>query len=120
MPYLFMAITMVSMVATQILLRKGMLQVGSLSEAGGLFHFFLKAIINPYIIIAIFTTALAAGSWLIATSKAEISKIYPFMGLTFALVAILSWPILGESLNGWRWLGIGLITAGVFLVTGIK
>lgn len=112
-----MVITMVSMVATQILLRKGMLQVGDFSSySGGLLSFFLKAITKPYIIISIVTTAIAAGSWLIAVSKAEINQIYPFMGLTFVLVALLSWPFLGESITGWRWAGIGLVCAGVFLV----
>jgi len=107
---------MIAMVATQIMLRKGMLQVGDLSSYPGLISFFLKAITKPYIIISIFTTIIAAGSWLIALSKAEVSKIYPFMGLTFALVALFSWPLLQENISGWRWLGIGLVCVGVAFV----
>jgi uncharacterized membrane protein len=120
MPYLFLVITMAAMVATQILLRKGMFQVGDFSSSGGMAQFFLKAIINPYIIIGIVTTAIAAGSWLIALSKAEVSRIYPFMGMTFVFVALFSWLFLGESVTAWRWVGIGLITIGVFLVLGMK
>ena len=116
MPYLFMVITMFAMVATQILLRKGMLQVGDLSSHSGLVSFFLKTFSNPYIIISIFAGVIAVGSWLIAVSKAEINKIYPFMGLTFVFVALLAWPLLGESVTSWRWIGIGLVCLGVFLV----
>jgi drug/metabolite transporter (DMT)-like permease len=116
MPYVFMVITMVAMVITQLFLRKGMLEVGAFNSGTGLITFFLKAVTNPYIIIAIFTTAIAAGSWLIAVSKAEINRIYPFMGLTFVFVGLLSWPFLGESVNAWRWVGIALVCLGVILV----
>jgi uncharacterized membrane protein len=117
MPYLFMVITMVAMVATQLLLRKGMSQVGDLASHSGLVSFFFDAIKSPYILIAVVTTAIAAGSWLIAISKAEINRIYPFMGLTFVFVALLSWPILGESVSSWwRWVGIGFVCVGVTMV----
>lgn len=121
MPYVYMIITLVAMVAAQIFLKKGMLQVGPFSgNLGNLWAFFLKIFSQPYILLAIVCVIISALSWMIAVSREEISRIYPFMGLTFALVALFSWMFLGESLNLWRWLGIALITSGVFLVLGVK
>jgi drug/metabolite transporter (DMT)-like permease len=121
MPYLYMVITLATMVAAQILLRKGMVQVGEFpSNLGGIVPFFLKTFVEPYVLIGILCVLISALSWIVAVSRAEISRIYPFMGLTFAFVALFSWLILGESLTPWRWAGIGLITLGVFLVLGIK
>ena len=121
MPYLYLVITLVTMVAGQLLLKKGMLLVGQFP--GGIrnmWPFFLKTFTQPYILLAMACVLISALSWIIALSKADISRVYPFMGLTFALVAILSWVFFNESLNVWRWIGIAFITSGVFLVLGVK
>jgi drug/metabolite transporter (DMT)-like permease len=109
------------MVASQIMLRQGIPQVGPFpSNFPGMFHFFLKAIQQPWIIGSIVSTAIATLSWVIAVSRADISRIYPFLGLTFILVALCSWLFLHESLTVWRWVGIIMISLGVFLVLGVK
>jgi drug/metabolite transporter (DMT)-like permease len=120
-PYLFMIITVTGMAASQIMLRLGLPQVGTLpSNLGGIFHFLTKALTQPWIIGSIISTTIAAVSWVIAVSQAEVSRIYPFLGLSFILVALASWLILNESMSLWRWSGIILISIGVFLVLGVK
>jgi uncharacterized membrane protein len=52
--------------------------------------FFIKACTNIYIIFAVVLTIITALSWLQAASKAEISHIYPFMALSYVLVALIS------------------------------
>jgi drug/metabolite transporter (DMT)-like permease len=109
------------MVAAQLLLKKGMLQVGQFSGSiGDIWPFFAKTFTEPYVLIGIFCVLISALSWMIAISRAEMSRIYPFMGLTFALVALFSWLFFKESINVWGWTGIAMITVGVFLVLGIK
>jgi uncharacterized membrane protein len=120
MPYVFLVITLVAMVAGQLLLRKGMLEVGQFPGFDHLWSFFVKTFTQPYVLMAIFCVLIAALSWMVTLSKTELSRVYPFMGLSFVLVALGSWVFFGESLNLWRWVGIAFITAGVFLVLGVK
>jgi small multidrug resistance pump len=52
-----------------------------------------------------------------ALKKIPISLAYPIMvGAGFAIIALVAWRYLGESLSGGQWLGVGLILAGIVLV----
>lgn len=52
-----------------------------------------------------------------ALKKIPISLAYPIMvGAGFAIIAVVAWRFLGETLSGGQWLGVGLILAGIFLV----
>ena len=118
MVYLLIFISLAAMTVGQLLVKKGIILVGefpqSLSELG---HFFLKAGTNAYIILAVFLTIIAALAWFLALSKAELSYIYPFMALSYVLVALFSFLIFKEDVNFLRWAGILVICVGVFLVS---
>lgn len=47
----------------------------------------------------------------------DVGIAFPLGSLCFVGVAFLSWLLLGERVGRTRWLGIGLILAGVCLVT---
>lgn len=106
------------MTAAQLLLKKGLLLVGgfpqNLSELG---HFFAKAYTNAYILSAVFLTIVTALAWILAVSKTELSQIYPFMALSYVLVALFSLLIFKEDVTALRWVGIVVICFGVFLVS---
>ncbi|MCD6464238.1 EamA family transporter [Candidatus Woesearchaeota archaeon] len=53
----------------------------------------------------------------IAMSKADLSMVYPFIGLSFVWVALLSKFFLNEHLPLIRVLGIGLIVSGLFFIS---
>jgi len=55
--------------------------------------------------------------WLAALSKAPVSVAYPMLSLGYVVVAAVSAMWLGESLTMAKLLGIGLICAGVVLVS---
>jgi multidrug transporter EmrE-like cation transporter len=55
--------------------------------------------------------------WLAALSKAPVSVAYPMLSLGYVVVAAVSAMWLGESLTLAKVLGIGLICAGVVLVS---
>jgi drug/metabolite transporter (DMT)-like permease len=46
----------------------------------------------------------------------QISSALPLLGTTPAVTALLALPILGESLQHWEWLGIGLMVAGTYML----
>jgi len=106
------------MTAVQLFLKKGLLLVGQAPHNfSELVHFFLRAYTNVYIISAVFLTIVTALAWLLAVSRAELSQIYPFMALSYVLVALFSLLIFKEDVTALRWLGIIVICSGVFLVS---
>ena len=118
MVYLLVLIAVVAMTAAQLLLKKGVLAVGGTPQTlGDLGLFLSKACTNPYIISALFLGLITASAWIAALSKAELSHIYPFMALSFVLVALFSLLIFKEDVTVLRWMGIVVICVGVFLVS---
>jgi len=55
--------------------------------------------------------------WVAALSKAPVSTAYPMLSLGYVVVVLVSVFVLGETLSPAKVLGIGLICAGVVLVS---
>jgi drug/metabolite transporter (DMT)-like permease len=118
MPYLLLTITLVAGVAGQLLLKKGLLVIGQFPQSlGELLNFFSRVFSSPFILSAVFLWIIAVLAWIFAATKAEMSYIYPFMALSFVLVALFSMLLFKENVTLLRWLGIIIICGGVFLVT---
>ena len=56
--------------------------------------------------------------WLGLLERLELSHIFPFEGLNPALMVIGAWIFLRERMTVNAWIGIGVITVGIALVTG--
>ena len=118
MVYLLVFISVAAMTAAQLLLKKGLLLVGEFpGRLGDLLPFFLKAYTNIYVISAVLLTIVTALAWILAVSKVQLSFVYPFMALSYVLVALFSLLFFKEDVGVLRWLGIIVICAGVFLVS---
>lgn len=117
MVYLLVLISIAAMSAGQLLAKKGLLTIGYTPHSfGELGHFFLKAYSNGYIISAVALTIVTALVWIVALSKSELSWLYPFMALSYVLVALFSWLLFNEGVTALRWAGIAFICLGVILV----
>jgi multidrug transporter EmrE-like cation transporter len=55
-------------------------------------------------------------SWMMALSKLKLSMAYPFLGLATVLVLVCSSLIIGESIPLLRWVGVGVVCLGLWLV----
>ncbi len=60
-------------------------------------------------------------AYAVVLSQLSLSVAFPVMSLTYVGSALIGWSVLGESVSTRRWLGTGLIAAGVALIgaTGI-
>ena len=119
MPYLFMLITLAGTATAQLLLRKGMLLVGQFPHNfSEVIPFLLRAFTNLYVLGAILSVLVAGLAWISAISRAEaLSRIYPFMALSYVLVVLFSALFLRENVTVLRWVGVIFIGLGVLLVT---
>lgn len=112
---LFASIAIICNVTGNLLLTRGMHQVGPTISVSPLRH--LHSLANPWVDGGI---ALLA-AWLLANlsllSWADLSYVLPITAGGYALAAILGWAALGEHVTVVHWTGIGLITVGAFLVS---
>ena len=55
--------------------------------------------------------------WVAAVSRRKISYLYPLASISYVLVALCGWIVLGESQHLGRWIGIGIMMFGIVLLT---
>ncbi|MEI7605781.1 MAG: EamA family transporter [Rhodospirillaceae bacterium] len=75
------------------------------------------ALINRYFIGALLVYGIAAILWIFALREMALSRAYPFIVLSFLFTPLLAWEFLGEPLSWSYAFGMGLICAGLLVVT---
>ena len=102
---------------SQILLKKGMTSIDKFEiTKSGLWSSAGDIITNWSIILGILVMVVSMASHLIVLSKVELSYAYPFLGLSFVLVALYGHFYLEEAVTMWRMAGVLLIVSGVALI----
>ncbi len=76
----------------------------------------LKGIFTPYVFAGFVCYGLSSLVYLWVLSKLSLSFAYPFVALSFVMVMIASWALLGETLPPLRIAGAALILLGVLTV----
>ena len=106
-------------VTGQMTLKMGMTQVGRIgAEAlAQPLQMALKVATNPLVIVGLSLYVLGAVTWLTVLSRVQLSFAYPILALSYAIVPVLAWLLLGESVPSVRWLGIATILLGIVLVS---
>ncbi len=97
------------------LLARGMRQVGNVS-LHTLPHI-VFAILNPWVALGILFLLGFFASYMTALSWADLTYVLPATSLGYVLLALIAKFFLHEQVTSTRWLGIGLISAGVGFVT---
>lgn len=115
---LTLAVIIVSSALGNVLLSKGMKQLGDIAHQPpwDIVRSALLAMVNPWVAMGVALLALFFFSYLTALSWADLSYVLPATAPSYLLTAALSYWLLGERVSAWRWLGTVLIVAGVVLV----
>ncbi len=72
-------------------------------------------IMNPFIVAGLASAVIAALSWIKALRHFNLSYAYPFMSVSFLLVALLSVWVFDEPVKWNQWLGLGIVLMGLFI-----
>jgi drug/metabolite transporter (DMT)-like permease len=101
-----------------VLLSKGMKGIGSAKNwaPGDLIHIFLSIITSGYIWLGITCLLTFFIAYMLVLTWADYSYVQPASSLAYAVVALLGYFLLGESVPLLRWVGIVVISVGVFIV----
>jgi drug/metabolite transporter (DMT)-like permease len=102
----------------QLLLKLGMMEpdVQAAVNSGHVLPLTQAVIGQPQLIAGLLFYAAAAFAWMLVLARIDLSLAYPFVGLGFVLVLVLSWVWLGETPGAGRLAGSLLVVAGVLLV----
>ena len=113
---LFIALTIAFTVAGQLLVKQGMREVNSdPAQLTALIQLVWHALTNLKVILGLSCAVVAALSWMVAVSHNDLSFAYPFMGLAIVLVLALSGTLFGEAVPATRWMGVGIVCAGLLI-----
>jgi drug/metabolite transporter (DMT)-like permease len=102
----------------QILVRRGMLQVGSLENYAlwPLVTYFWHALCNPYVIGGTVLNAVFYFLFLAVLSWTGVTVALPMTAIEYGFGALLAVAILKETVPPVRWAGIVLVVTGVILI----
>jgi len=116
--YLFIALTIAFTVYGQLILKW---QVGvdpslnlATSSPKGLL---LGILVNPWVLSAFAAAFAASLCWMAALGKLPLSKAYPFMALSFPIVAVFAVLLFREELNAPKVIGTSLIVLGAIVLS---
>lgn len=105
-------------VAGQFFMKQGMVQIGTI---GGslevMVNSLARAFLNPYVLGGVGAYGLSSIFWLILLSRVELSYAYPALSLGYVLVTLIGVWVLGENVSTLRWVAVGVICVGVFLLS---
>ena len=101
----------------QILLKKGMMQVGELEfSMASAWPMIRTVAFNPYVILGLACFAISVLAWLVVLARVDVSFAYPFTSIGYIVTAGAGYYLFNESLGPYRIAGILLICLGVILV----
>ena len=100
----------------QLSLKQGMKNIGTFGLKDFASSKIFKLIEEKFVVIGVVLYAVATLFWLVILSKAELSFAYPMLALGYVLIAILSKIFFNENVTITRFIGILLISIGVFLL----
>jgi drug/metabolite transporter (DMT)-like permease len=102
----------------QLFLKHGMNKIGNFKiSLDTLLPVFIKAFLNPFVLLGLGCYVTGFLIWLIVLAKAEISYAYPLISLGYVLTAIMGWWLLGENVTWMRMGGIMITCIGVFIIS---
>ncbi len=110
---LFTVLTILTNVAGNSALTKGMQQIG---DPGSTPAALIAALFHPWVALGVALLILWTLTHMALLSWADLSYVLPVTAFAYVLTELSGKFLLGEFISTQRWLGVGLITIGVILV----
>jgi drug/metabolite transporter (DMT)-like permease len=101
----------------QLLLKAGTNVLGVITLTGGNWPAqFGRIALEPHIVAGLGCYGVSVIVWIVGLSRVPVSIAYPMLSLGYIVNAVAAHYLLGEAVTLSRWLGIGFIVIGVWLV----
>ncbi|WP_416203266.1 SMR family transporter [Xanthomonas euvesicatoria] len=101
-----------------MLVKRGLSQIAARVPSPEGFAWLVAAILSPSVMTAVAMQGVGFVVWMLVVRHVKLGVAFAISGAFFyLLLALLSWLLYGERLAMWQWVGLGLISAGVALVS---
>ena len=111
----FISMIALGTIIAQTMLKKGLFLMGGIDFSTGVAVGMLRVLHSPYVLSALALQGAIALFWIYLLSKTQLVYLFTMSGAFFyILLALTSWIVLGERLSLVQWLGIIMISAGIF------
>ena len=77
----------------------------------------LQLLLRPWVISAFVAAFGASLCWMLALSRLQLSKAYPFMALNFVFVSLMAVPLFSEIMNFNKIVGLLIIVVGLIVLS---
>ncbi len=117
--HLIILLNALVLVLSQLLLKQGIKQIGaiSLTSMANVAALLLFALTTPKILIGLSLSGISMILWLTTLSRFELSYALPVLsGIYYVLALLMSYLVLHEPINLWRWAGTAVIALGILLL----
>ena len=115
---IYILISVVASTIGQLLLKKGMNSLGSITLSVDQFLLTAwKMVTNPYVFIGLLIYVAGTVFWLAALSRVDLSYAFPFASLSYIVMLVASWMMFNEQISITRILGTLVIGIGVLLIS---
>lgn len=115
--FLFLFTGVLLNAAAQLLLKGGTNRLGVITlDADNWASTLARMAQEGYFVAGVALYGISLIVWIIGLSRVPVSIAYPMLSLGYIVNAIAAHYLFGEAVTAQRWLGIGFIIVGVYLV----
>ena len=114
--YVYLTLCLSLAIYSQIVMKWQVNRAGASPAAvPDLASYLLRLLLNPWVISGAIATFFAGLAWLLAISRLDLSRAYPFLSTVFIIMLIASAVLFNEPFTWKKMAGSVLITAGIIL-----
>jgi len=114
---LLIILVSINTTASQLLLKKGVTQLGGVKSISDFPKFMILAMTSPWIVLSVCLQIIGYLVWFLVITREKLGIAVAIAGASFyILMALSAWYFYGETLTTFQCAGIGLITLGVICV----
>ncbi|MCI1066544.1 hypothetical protein ACNPM2_19480 [Stenotrophomonas geniculata] len=77
----------------------------------------IQLLLQPWVISAFVAAFAASLCWMLAVSRLELSRAYPFMALNFLIVCVAAIPLFGEVFTVYKAVGLATVIVGLIFIS---
>ena len=117
MGYVYIGLMLALTLYGQLVLKGRVGLVGAMPhDLPALSRYVFQLLLSPWVLSGLAAAFFGSICWMLALTRLELSRAYPFTALGLVLVFAASAAIFGEALSAGKLLGGGLIVAGICVV----
>jgi multidrug transporter EmrE-like cation transporter len=105
-------------IAGQITLKSAMNRVGRIgsAEVAAAADTIVRVAKEPRLWLGLTLFGISSLFWMVVLSRVPLSVAYPFVGISYVVIVLMSHFVLNENVPALRWIGVLVVAAGITII----